>query len=102
MPNWPSRVVSSAIAEDDTSNNTNGMPRANILVPPVRQSRFLKPLVASTPAVLDAAPHGSWILMDYAEGIVLPAFLLLLHPPFLFGYAKPVPVNFRAHESKLG
>jgi Zn-dependent protease len=28
--------------------------------------------------------------------IVLPAILLLSHSPFLFGYAKPVPVNFRA------
>jgi Zn-dependent protease len=28
--------------------------------------------------------------------IVLPGVLLLLHAPFLFGYAKPVPVNFRA------
>jgi Zn-dependent protease len=28
--------------------------------------------------------------------ILMPAFLLLLHAPFLFGYAKPVPVNFRA------
>lgn len=28
--------------------------------------------------------------------ILLPAILLLLHSPFLFGYAKPVPVNFRA------
>jgi len=28
--------------------------------------------------------------------IVLPAFLLLTRSPFLFGYAKPVPVNFRA------
>jgi Zn-dependent protease len=27
---------------------------------------------------------------------VLPAMLLLSHSPFLFGYAKPVPVNFRA------
>src|SRR4051794_36488465 len=27
--------------------------------------------------------------------IVLPAMLLLLHAPFLFGYAKPVPVDFR-------
>jgi Zn-dependent protease len=26
----------------------------------------------------------------------LPAMLLLSHSPFLFGYAKPVPVNFRA------
>jgi Zn-dependent protease len=28
--------------------------------------------------------------------VVLPAMLLLLHSPFLFGYAKPVPVNFGA------
>jgi len=28
--------------------------------------------------------------------LVLPAILLLSHSPFLFGYAKPVPVNFRA------
>ena len=28
--------------------------------------------------------------------ILLPAILLLLGSPFLFGYAKPVPVNFRA------
>jgi Zn-dependent protease len=28
--------------------------------------------------------------------ILLPAFLLLMRMPFLFGYAKPVPVNFRA------
>jgi Zn-dependent protease len=27
--------------------------------------------------------------------ILLPAMLLLSHSPFLFGYAKPVPVNFR-------
>jgi Zn-dependent protease len=27
--------------------------------------------------------------------IFLPAILLLSHAPFLFGYAKPVPVNFR-------
>lgn len=26
--------------------------------------------------------------------ILLPGLLLLLHAPFLFGYAKPVPVNF--------
>src|SRR5580700_3501418 len=34
--------------------------------------------------------------IDPMGTIVLPAFLLLLHSPFLFGYAKPVPVNFRA------
>jgi len=28
--------------------------------------------------------------------VVLPVILLLLRSPFLFGYAKPVPVNFRA------
>ena len=27
--------------------------------------------------------------------LMLPAMLLLSHSPFLFGYAKPVPVNFR-------
>ncbi|MEN3348834.1 MAG: hypothetical protein V7632_2469 [Bradyrhizobium sp.] len=27
--------------------------------------------------------------------IILPGVLLLSHAPFLFGYAKPVPVNFR-------
>jgi Zn-dependent protease len=34
--------------------------------------------------------------IDPMGTIVLPAFLLLLHSPFLFGYAKPVPVNFQA------
>jgi Zn-dependent protease len=28
--------------------------------------------------------------------VLLPGILLLSHSPFLFGYAKPVPVNFRA------
>src|SRR5689334_15070885 len=28
--------------------------------------------------------------------IIMPAMLLFLRAPFLFGYAKPVPVNFRA------
>ena len=27
--------------------------------------------------------------------MILPGILLLSHSPFLFGYAKPVPVNFR-------
>src|SRR5271167_826885 len=27
--------------------------------------------------------------------VALPLMLLMLHSPFLFGYAKPVPVNFR-------
>ena len=28
--------------------------------------------------------------------ILMPALLLIMRAPFLFGYAKPVPVNFRA------
>ena len=31
--------------------------------------------------------------------VLLPGLLLLMHAPFLFGYAKPVPVNFRALRS---
>ena len=31
--------------------------------------------------------------------VLLPGLLLLLRSPFLFGYAKPVPVNFRALRS---
>jgi Zn-dependent protease len=31
--------------------------------------------------------------------VILPAMLLLSHSPFLFGYAKPVPVNFSALRS---
>jgi Zn-dependent protease len=34
--------------------------------------------------------------IDPMGTILLPGLLLLLHSPFLFGYAKPVPVNFRA------
>jgi Zn-dependent protease len=31
--------------------------------------------------------------------VLLPALLILMRAPFLFGYAKPVPVNFRALRS---
>ena len=31
--------------------------------------------------------------------ILLPGMLLLFHAPFLFGYAKPVPINFQALRS---
>src|SRR5262245_6860706 len=31
--------------------------------------------------------------------VMLPGVLLLFHAPFLFGYAKPVPVNFGALRS---
>jgi Zn-dependent protease len=35
--------------------------------------------------------------------VLLPGILLLSHAPFLFGYAKPVPVNFRnLHNPRLG
>src|SRR5437660_7775904 len=34
--------------------------------------------------------------IDPVGTILLPGLLLLLRSPFLFGYAKPVPVNFRA------
>jgi Zn-dependent protease len=33
--------------------------------------------------------------IDLFGTIILPAMLILLRAPFLFGYAKPVPVNFR-------
>ena len=34
--------------------------------------------------------------IDPIGTILLPGLLLFLHAPFLFGYAKPVPVNFGA------
>jgi Zn-dependent protease len=35
--------------------------------------------------------------------LLMPAILLMSHSPFLFGYAKPVPVNFRAlHNPRIG
>ncbi len=34
--------------------------------------------------------------IDPTGTILLPGLLLLLRSPFLFGYAKPVPVNFKA------
>jgi Zn-dependent protease len=37
-----------------------------------------------------------FVHIDPFGTILLPGMLLLLHAPFLFGYAKPVPVNFRA------
>lgn len=33
--------------------------------------------------------------IDAFGTVILPGILLLSHAPFLFGYAKPVPVNFR-------
>ena len=41
--------------------------------------------------------------IDRFGTIILPALLLLAHSPFLFGYAKPVPVDFhRLHPRRLG
>ena len=37
--------------------------------------------------------------IDPVGTILLPGILLLMRAPFLFGYAKPVPVNFRALRS---
>jgi Zn-dependent protease len=34
--------------------------------------------------------------IDPVGTILLPGLLVFLHSPFLFGYAKPVPINFRA------
>src|SRR6476661_8348763 len=34
--------------------------------------------------------------IDLFGTILMPALLLLLRSPFLFGYAKPVPVNYKA------
>ncbi len=39
---------------------------------------------------LNPIPH-----IDLFGSILLPAFLLLIHSPILFGSAKPVPVDYR-------
>ena len=38
---------------------------------------------------LNPVPH-----IDPMGTIIIPLFLLIINSPFLFGYAKPVPVNF--------
>ena len=40
--------------------------------------------------------------IDPVGTILLPGLLLLAKSPFLFGYAKPVPVNFRALRNPRG
>jgi Zn-dependent protease len=41
--------------------------------------------------------------IDRMGTIILPGLLMLAHSPFLFGYAKPVPVNFaRLRPLRLG
>jgi len=49
--------------------------------------------VESHPA---AMPHSSTAAAACVGSILMPEILLLLRAPFLFGYAKPVPVNFNA------
>jgi len=56
-------------------------------------ARFLGDDTASRLGRLSLNPLGH---IDLFGTIVLPGFLLLARSPFLFGYAKPVPVNFRA------
>lgn len=47
---------------------------------------------------LNPIPH-----IDPIGTVLLPALLILSNAPFLFGYAKPVPVNFRQlHWPKAG
>jgi Zn-dependent protease len=38
---------------------------------------------------LNPLPH-----IDPVGTVLLPLFLIVMHSPFLFGYARPVPVNF--------
>src|SRR5690348_16535576 len=40
--------------------------------------------------------------IDPVGTVLLPGILLLLRSPFLFGYAKPVPVNFQALRNPRG
>ena len=49
-----------------------------------------------TALLLGRVTFNPWKHVDPVGTILLPAMLLLMHSPFLFGYAKPVPVNFRA------
>ncbi|MBR0813457.1 site-2 protease family protein [Bradyrhizobium diazoefficiens] len=52
----------------------------------------------STAAQLGRVSFNPFRHIDPFGTVILPAMLLFAHSPFLFGYAKPVPVNFR----KLG
>jgi Zn-dependent protease len=84
-------------------------------------STWILPLVIAI--TLHEAAHGfaahrlgddtAWLLgrvtfnplkhIDLFGTILMPAILLVTHAPFLFGYAKPVPVNFGAlHNPRRG
>ena len=41
--------------------------------------------------------------VDLLGTIILPGLMVLTHAPFMFGWAKPVPVDFaRLHPKRLG
>ncbi|WBL82600.1 site-2 protease family protein [Bradyrhizobium xenonodulans] len=49
----------------------------------------------NTAAQLGRVSFNPFRHIDPFGTVILPAMLLFAHSPFLFGYAKPVPVNFR-------
>ena len=61
----------------------------------------MRPHTALSRIILATTPPGNSVTFNPLKHIdpfgtlILPAVLLLSHSPFLFGYAKPVPVNFR-------
>ena len=70
------------------------------LLPVLIASRFLGD---DTAARLGRVPLNPVRHIDPFGAINLPGLLLLARSPFLFGYAKPVPVNFRAlHPPRIG
>ena len=54
-------------------------------------ARFFGDMTAAQQGRITANPLKH---IDPFGTVILPAVLLLSHSPFLFGYAKPVPVNF--------
>ena len=58
-------------------------------------STWVLPLVNNTAFQLGRVSFNPLKHIDPFGTVILPGILLLSHAPFLFGYAKPVPVNFR-------
>src|SRR5215469_16779808 len=70
------------------------------LLPVLIASRFLGDDTAARKGRVTLNPVRH---IDPLGTIILPGLLLLARSPFLFGYAKPVPVNFRAlHPPRIG
>jgi len=70
------------------------------LLPVLIASRFLGDDTAARQGRVTLNPVRH---IDPFGTIILPGLLLLARSPFLFGYAKPVPVNFRAlHPPRIG